>query len=156
MKYIAETGEENPYYAEYDYLLEIAKEYELALSGDGLRPGVEAASDRAKYMEFIVLGELVDRARVAEVQAMVEGPGHVPADEIETSAGHEVPDQEGSSLPTGPLVTDVAPGYDHITAAMGGVSPAWPVQISSVLPLQASTWNFQLKRTSSREPTSPA
>ena len=87
MKYIAETGEDNPYYAEYDYLLEMAEEYELTLSlGDGLRPGcVEDASDRAKYMEFIMLGELVKRARAAGVQAMVEGPGHVPADEIETS-----------------------------------------------------------------------
>ena len=87
MKYIAETGEDNPYYAEYDYLLEMAREYELTLSlGDGLRPGcIEDASDRAKYMEFILLGELVKRARAAGVQAMVEGPGHVPADEIETS-----------------------------------------------------------------------
>ena len=65
MKYIAETGEDNPYYAEYDYLLELAREHELTLSlGDGLRPGcIEDASDRAKYMEFINLGELVRRAR---------------------------------------------------------------------------------------------
>ena len=87
MKYISETGEDNPYYSEYDYLLEMAKEYDLTLSlGDGLRPGcIEDASDRAKYMEFIMLGEMVKRARAAGVQAMVEGPGHVPADEIETS-----------------------------------------------------------------------
>jgi phosphomethylpyrimidine synthase len=124
MKYIAETGEENPYYAEYDYLLEIAKEYELTLSlGDGLRPGcIEDASDRAKYMEFIVLGELVDRARVAGVQAMVEGPGHVPADEIETSVkAMKFLTKRAPLYLLGPLVTDVAPGYDHITAAMGGV-----------------------------------
>ena len=124
MKYISETGEENPYYSEYDYLLEIAKEYELTLSlGDGLRPGcIEDASDRAKYMEFIILGELVKRARAAGVQAMVEGPGHVPANEIETSVKAMKHLTDGAPLYLlGPLVTDIAPGYDHITAAMGGV-----------------------------------
>ncbi len=124
MKYISETGQENPYYEEYDYLLEMAREYELTLSlGDGLRPGcIEDASDRAKYMEFITLGELVKRARAAGVQAMVEGPGHVPADEIETSVKAMKHLCDGAPLYLlGPLVTDVAPGYDHITAAMGGV-----------------------------------
>jgi phosphomethylpyrimidine synthase len=124
MKYISETGEDNPYYSEYDYLLEIAKEYDLTLSlGDGLRPGcIEDASDRAKYMEFIMLGELVKRARAAGVQAMVEGPGHVPADEIETSVKAMKHLTDGAPLYLlGPLVTDIAPGYDHITAAMGGV-----------------------------------
>lgn len=124
MKYIAETGQDNPYYEEYDYLLEMAREYELTLSlGDGLRPGcIEDASDRAKYMEFIMLGELVKRARAAGVQAMVEGPGHVPADEIETSVKAMKHLTDGAPLYLlGPLVTDVAPGYDHITAAMGGV-----------------------------------
>ena len=124
MKYIAETGEENPYYSEYDYLLEMAREHELTLSlGDGLRPGcIEDASDRAKYMEFITLGELVRRARAAGVQAMVEGPGHVPADEIETSVRAMKHLCDGAPLYLlGPLVTDIAPGYDHITAAMGGV-----------------------------------
>ncbi len=124
MKYIADTGEENPYYQEFDYLLEIAREYELTLSlGDGLRPGcIEDASDRAKYMEFIMLGELVRRARAAGVQAMVEGPGHVPADEIETSVKAMKHLTGGAPLYLlGPLVTDIAPGYDHITAAMGGV-----------------------------------
>ncbi|VVB72179.1 Phosphomethylpyrimidine synthase [uncultured archaeon] len=124
MKYISDTGEENPYYAEYDYLLEIAREYDLTLSlGDGLRPGcIEDASDRAKYMEFIMLGELVRRARQEGVQAMVEGPGHVPADEIQTSVKAMKHLTDGAPLYLlGPLVTDVAPGYDHITAAMGGV-----------------------------------
>lgn len=124
MKYIAETGQENPYYEEYDYLLEMAREYELTLSlGDGLRPGcIEDASDRAKYMEFIMLGELVKKARAAGVQAMVEGPGHVPADEIETAVKAMKHLCDGAPLYLlGPLVTDVAPGYDHITAAMGGV-----------------------------------
>ena len=124
MKYIAETGQDNPYYEEYDYLLEMAREYELTLSlGDGLRPGcIEDASDRAKYMEFIMLGELVKRARAAGVQAMVEGPGHVPADEIETSVRAMKHLTDGAPLYLlGPLVTDIAPGYDHITVAMGGV-----------------------------------
>lgn len=124
MKYISETGEDNPYYKEYDYLLELAREYDLTLSlGDGLRPGcIEDASDRAKYMEFIMLGELVKRAREAGVQAMVEGPGHVPADEIETSVKAMKHLTNGAPLYLlGPLVTDIAPGYDHITAAMGGV-----------------------------------
>jgi len=124
MKYIAETGEDNPYYSEYDYLLEMAREYDLTLSlGDGLRPGcIEDASDRAKYMEFIMLGELVRRARRAGVQVMVEGPGHVPADEIQTSVKAMKHLCDGAPLYLlGPLVTDIAPGYDHITAAMGGV-----------------------------------
>ncbi|WP_366069969.1 phosphomethylpyrimidine synthase ThiC [Methanothrix sp.] len=124
IKYITETGEENPYYEEFDYLLEIAREHDLTLSlGDGLRPGcIEDASDRAKYMEFILLGELVARAREAGVQAMVEGPGHVPADEIETSVKAMKHLTDGAPLYLlGPIVTDIAPGYDHITAAMGGL-----------------------------------
>ena len=123
LKYMSETGEDNPYYAEYDHLLDIAREHELTLSlGDGLRPGcIEDASDRAKYMEFIMLGELVDRARRAGVQAMVEGPGHVPADEIETSVKAMKYVADGAPLYLlGPIVTDIAPGYDHITAAIGG------------------------------------
>ncbi len=124
LKYMSETGEDNPYYAEYDHLLDIAREHELTLSlGDGLRPGcIDDASDRAKYMEFIMLGELVDRARRAGVQAMVEGPGHVPADEIETSVKAMKYVTDGAPLYLlGPIVTDIAPGYDHITAAIGGV-----------------------------------
>ncbi|MCR3882818.1 phosphomethylpyrimidine synthase ThiC [Methanotrichaceae archaeon M04Ac] len=123
LKYMSETGEDNPYYAEFDHLLDIAREHELTLSlGDGLRPGcIEDASDRAKYMEFIMLGELVDRARRAGVQAMVEGPGHVPADEIETSVKAMKYVADGAPLYLlGPIVTDIAPGYDHITAAIGG------------------------------------
>jgi phosphomethylpyrimidine synthase len=123
LKYMSETGEDNPYYAEFDHLLDIAIEHELTLSlGDGLRPGcINDASDRAKYMEFIMLGELVDRARRAGVQAMVEGPGHVPADEIETSVKAMKYVADGAPLYLlGPIVTDIAPGYDHITAAIGG------------------------------------
>ena len=123
LKYMSETGEDNPYYAEFDHLLDIAKEHDLTLSlGDGMRPGcIEDASDRAKYMEFIMLGELADRARKAGVQAMVEGPGHVAADEIETSVKAMKYVTNGAPLYLlGPIVTDIAPGYDHITAAIGG------------------------------------
>ena len=123
LKYMAETGDENPYYAEFDHLLDIAVEYDLTLSlGDGMRPGcIQDASDRAKYEEFIQLGELVDRARAAGVQTMVEGPGHVPADEIETAVKAMKYLTKGAPLYLlGPLVTDIAPGYDHITAAVGG------------------------------------
>ncbi len=114
---------ENPFYNEYDYLLEIANEYELTISlGDGMRPGcISDASDRAKYMETIILGELVKRAREEGVQAMVEGPGHVPLDEIEASVKtiKHITDFAPLYL-LGPLVTDIAPGYDHFVSAIGG------------------------------------
>ncbi len=123
LKYMAESGEENPYYEDFDHILDIAREHDLTLSlGDGLRPGcIEDSSDRAKFMEFILLGEMVERCRTAGVQAMVEGPGHVPADEIETSvkAMKHVTGMAPLYL-LGPLVCDIAPGYDHITAAIGG------------------------------------
>lgn len=115
--------QENPFYEEYDYLLEIAKEYGLTLSlGDGMRPGcISDASDRAKYMETIVLGELVAQAREEGVQAMVEGPGHVPLDEIEASVKtiKHITDFAPLYL-LGPLVTDIAPGYDHFVSSIGG------------------------------------
>ncbi len=114
---------ENPFYAEYDYLLEIAKEYELTISlGDGMRPGcIFDASDRAKYMENIMLGELVAVAREEGVQAIVEGPGHVPLDEIEASVKtiKHITDFAPLYL-LGPLVTDIAPGYDHFVSSIGG------------------------------------
>lgn len=114
---------ENPFYSEYDYLLEIAREYDLTISlGDGMRPGcINDASDRAKFEEFIILGELVKKARAAGVQTIVEGPGHVPVDEIGlsvTAMKHLTGNAPIYLL--GPLVTDIAPGYDHITAAIGG------------------------------------
>ena len=90
--------------------------------GDGLRPGCLAdATDRAQINELIVLGELVDRARKAGVQSMVEGPGHIPLDQVETNI--KIMKSLCSNAPfyvLGPLVTDVAPGYDHITSAIGG------------------------------------
>jgi phosphomethylpyrimidine synthase len=115
--------EENPFYAEYDYLLELAREYEITLSlGDGMRPGCIAdASDRAKFMEFLLLGELVKKARENGVQTIVEGPGHVPIDEIEVAI--KAMKYLTNSAPLyllGPIVTDIAPGYDHVTSAIGG------------------------------------
>ncbi|MDD5473747.1 MAG: phosphomethylpyrimidine synthase ThiC [Candidatus Methanoperedens sp.] len=117
------NGRENPFYSEYDYLLEIAREYDLTISlGDGMRPGcINDASDRAKFEEFITLGELVKKARTAGIQTIVEGPGHVPIDEIglSVSAMKHLTGNAPIYL-LGPLVTDIAPGYDHITAAIGG------------------------------------
>ena len=118
---------ENPLYEDFEYLIEIAKEYEVTLSlGDGLRPGcISDASDRAKYMEVITLGELVKKCREAGVQAIVEGPGHVPADEIEACVKtiKNLTDFAPLYL-LGPLPTDIAPGYDHVVAAIGGAIAA--------------------------------
>ena len=114
---------ENPFYSEYDYLLELAREFDLTLSlGDGMRPGCIAdASDGPKFMEFITLGELVSQARKAGVKAIVEGPGHVPLDEVEVSVTSMKYLTDYAPLYLlGPLVTDIAPGYDHITGAIGG------------------------------------
>ncbi len=120
--WMVHNGEDNPFYREYEYLLEIAKEYNLTLSlGDGMRPGcIDDASDRPKYMEFIVLGELVREARKHGIQAMVEGPGHVPLDEIGTSikAMKHLTDNAPVYL-LGPIVTDIGLGHDHITGAIG-------------------------------------
>lgn len=118
---------ENPLYTQYDRLLEIAKKYDVTLSlGDGLRPGcIEDASDAPQIRELIILGELVKRARAAGVQVMVEGPGHVPLDQItanmkmEKTLCHNAP-----FYVLGPIVTDIAPGYDHITSAIGGAIAA--------------------------------
>ena len=118
---------ENPLYENYDELLEIVKKYDVTLSlGDGLRPGCGAdAGDRAQVMETIILGELVNRARKAGVQAMVEGPGHVPLNLIPGMIQSIKTLTQGAPLYVlGPLVTDIAPGYDHITSAIGGTLAA--------------------------------
>ncbi|MDO8682747.1 MAG: phosphomethylpyrimidine synthase ThiC [Armatimonadota bacterium] len=118
---------ENPLYTEYDRILEIAREHDVTLSlGDGLRPGCLAdATDRAQVQELIILGELVKRARNAGVQAMVEGPGHVPLNQVAANMLLEKRLCEDAPFYVlGPLVTDVAPGYDHITAAIGGAVAA--------------------------------
>ncbi len=121
------NGKENPLYEQYDRLLEIAREYDVTLSlGDGLRPGSLAdASDRAQFEELLTIGELVERAREAGVQVMVEGPGHLPLDQIEANVQLEKRICKGAPFYVlGPLVTDIAPGYDHITAAIGGAIAA--------------------------------
>lgn len=119
--------EENPLYVRYDDLLEIARQHDVTLSlGDGLRPGsIVDATDRAQVQELIILGELAARARAAGVQAMVEGPGHVPLDQIAANVTLEKQLCDGAPFYVlGPLVTDVAPGYDHITGAIGGAIAA--------------------------------
>lgn len=119
---------ENPLYEDYDYLLEMAKEHDFALSlGDGLRPGsILDASDVPQIHELIVLGRLVDRAREAGVQAIVEGPGHVPLDQIEANVRIEKTVCKGAPFYVlGPLVCDVGAGYDHITGAIGGALAAY-------------------------------
>lgn len=117
------NGKENPLYEYYDRLLEIAKKYDVTLSlGDGLRPGCLAdATDRPQVEEMIVLGELTERAWAEGVQVMIEGPGHVPLDQIEANVLLEKRLCKGAPFYVlGPLVTDVSPGYDHITCAIGG------------------------------------
>ncbi len=125
--WIKATGLENPLYEYYDELLDIVKKYDVVLSlGDGLRPGCGAdAGDRAQVAETIVLGELVKRAKEQGVQAMVEGPGHVPLNLIPSMI--QTIKQLTDNAPLyvlGPLVTDIAPGYDHITSAIGGTLAA--------------------------------
>jgi len=125
--WIMHNKAENPLYANYDYLLEIAKEYDVTLSlGDGLRPGcIHDATDAPQIQELLIIGELVERARKAGVQAMVEGPGHVPLDQIEANVKLEKSICRGAPFYVlGPLVTDVAPGYDHIVSAIGGAVAA--------------------------------
>ena len=118
---------ENPLYERYDDILDICAKYDVTLSlGDGLRPGCLAdATDRAQVQELLILGELVDRAWAKGVQVLVEGPGHVPFDQI--AANMKLQKQLCRNAPfyvLGPLVTDVAPGYDHITSAIGGTLAA--------------------------------
>ncbi len=118
---------ENPLYEYYDRLLDMAREFDVTLSlGDGMRPGSLAdATDRAQVEELLTLGELVERARQAGVQAMVEGPGHLPLNQIEANVQLEKSICKGAPFYVlGPLVTDIAAGYDHITGAIGGAIAA--------------------------------
>ena len=127
VRWMEHHGRENPLYEQYDRLLEMAKAYDGVLSlGDGLRPGCLAdATDRSQVEELLTLGELVDRARAAGVQAMVEGPGHIPLHEVEMNVRLEKKFcREAPFYVLGPLVTDCAPGYDHITGAIGGAIAA--------------------------------
>ena len=113
---------QNPLYTHFDRLLEICQKHDVSLSlGDGLRPGCLAdASDRAQFAELETLGELTQRAWQKEVQVMIEGPGHVPFDQIAMNVQKEREVcQDAPFYVLGPLVTDIAPGYDHITSAIG-------------------------------------
>lgn len=118
---------ENPLYSGYDRLLEMARAYDVTLSlGDGLRPGSLAdATDLLQVSEMVVLGELVKRANRAGVQVMVEGPGHVPLNEVEANVVLEKKMCFGAPFYVlGPLVTDISAGYDHIAGAIGGAVAA--------------------------------
>jgi phosphomethylpyrimidine synthase len=121
------SGKENPFFADFERLLAIARRHDITLSlGDGLRPGsVLDATDRPQIEELLTLGELVRRASEAGVQVMVEGPGHVPLDQVEMNVRLEKRlCQEAPFYVLGPLVTDIAPGYDHIVSAIGGAIAA--------------------------------
>jgi len=117
------NGKENPFYEDFDHVLEIAKKHDVTLSlGDGLRPGAIAdATDGPQIMELITLGALQKKALKRGVQVMIEGPGHVPLNQIEANVLMEKTIcGRAPFYVLGPLVTDIAPGYDHITAAIGG------------------------------------
>lgn len=126
-RWMTDNHKENPLYEQYDRVLKICKKYDVTISlGDGLRPGAGAdATDRGQIAELLILGELVDRARKYGVQVMVEGPGHMPLDQIEMNMRvmkricHDAP-----FYVLGPLTTDSAPGYDHIVGAIGGTVAA--------------------------------
>lgn len=118
---------ENPLYEDFDRLLEIASEFDLVLSlGDGLRPGsIADATDRGQVQELIILGQLTKRAWDKSVQVMIEGPGHIPLHEIEANVLLQKKLCQGAPFYVlGPLVTDIAPGYDHIVSAIGGAIAA--------------------------------
>lgn len=122
------TGEENPFYEYYDEILEICRKHDVTISlGDACRPGCLAdATDGCQIEELIRLGELTERAWKKDVQVMVEGPGHVPLDQIEANMKVQETICKGAPFYVlGPLVTDIAPGYDHITGAIGGAVAAW-------------------------------
>jgi len=121
------TGQENPFYEHYDEILDICREYDITMSlGDACRPGcIQDASDISQIEELITLGELTKRAWEKDVQVMVEGPGHMPLDQIEANMKIQQTLCQGAPFYVlGPLVTDIAPGYDHITAAIGGAIAA--------------------------------
>lgn len=122
-RWMKHNEKENPLYEQYDRLLDMAKEYNVTLSlGDGLRPGsIADSTDRTQVEELLILGELVQRAREKGVQAMVEGPGHIPIHEVQANVLLEKKlCNEAPFYVLGPLVIDCAPGYDHIVSAIGG------------------------------------
>lgn len=121
------TGNENPFYEYYDEVLDICREYDVTMSlGDACRPGcLKDASDISQISELITLGELTRRAWEKDVQVMIEGPGHMPLDQIKANMEIQKTICHGAPFYVlGPLVTDIAPGYDHITSAIGGAIAA--------------------------------
>jgi phosphomethylpyrimidine synthase len=127
-KWMAVHGEENPFYTHFDDLCDIMRQYDVTWSlGDGLRPGCVAdACDEAQFAELKVMGELGRRSRRRGCQVMIEGPGHVPMDQIERNIKLQMEwCDEAPFYVLGPVVTDVAPGYDHITSAIGGAMAAF-------------------------------
>lgn len=128
VKWMQHHGKENPLYENFDKILEMAKKHDVTLSlGDGLRPGcLKDATDEAQISELKVLGDLTLRCWDAGVQCMVEGPGHVPLNQIEENMKMQKKICHGAPFYVlGPLVTDIAPGYDHITSAIGGTLAAY-------------------------------
>ena len=127
LEWMLANDQENPFYEQYDRLLDICREYDVTLSlGDGLRPGsLKDATDAPQVQELIFLGELTKAAWAKEVQIMIEGPGHVPLNEVVANMQIQKKLCHGAPFYVlGPLVTDVAPGYDHITSAIGGALAA--------------------------------
>ncbi len=121
-------GKQNPLYTHFDMVLDICRKYDVTISlGDALRPGCLAdASDDAQFAELKVLGELTTKAWEKDVQVMIEGPGHVPMDQIEMNVKKQMEwCHEAPFYVLGPLVTDIAPGYDHITSAIGAAIAGW-------------------------------
>ncbi len=127
-EWMIKHNKQNPLYTEYDRILEICKKYDVTISlGDSLRPGcIHDASDKAQFAELDVLGELTKKAWEKDVQVMVEGPGHVPMDQIDMNIKRQIEVcHEAPFYVLGPLVTDIAPGYDHITSAIGAALAGW-------------------------------
>lgn len=127
LEWMVANGRENPFYEHYDRLLDICREYDVTLSlGDGLRPGsLKDATDAPQIQELIFLGELTKAAWEKDVQVMIEGPGHVPLNEVVANMQIQKKLCHGAPFYVlGPVVTDVAPGYDHITSAIGGALAA--------------------------------
>lgn len=121
------TGQENPFYEYFDEIIEICRQYDVTLSlGDACRPGCLADSgDICQIDELVVMGELTRRAWARDVQVIIEGPGHMPLDQIEANVKIQQSICQGAPFYVlGPLVTDIAPGYDHITSAIGGAVAA--------------------------------
>ena len=126
-EWMLKNDKENPFYENYDRLLELCKKYDVTLSlGDGLRPGsIKDSTDAPQIQELIILGELTKEAWAQNVQVMIEGPGHVPINEVVTNMQIQKKLCHGAPFYIlGPVVTDIAPGYDHITSAIGGTLAA--------------------------------